>query len=89
VGWDANIKLGPGGIREIEFIGQSFQLIRGGHDADLQIRPIREVLALLAQKQLMPESAVRGLDFRLLFSAPGRESSPGLSRQADPSAPCR
>ena len=25
-----NIKLGPGGIREIEFIGQAFQLIRGG-----------------------------------------------------------
>jgi [glutamine synthetase] adenylyltransferase / [glutamine synthetase]-adenylyl-L-tyrosine phosphorylase len=66
-GMDANIKLGPGGIREIEFIGQSFQLIRGGHDADLQIRPIREVLALLAQKQLMPESAVRGLDSAYCF----------------------
>lgn len=66
-GMDANIKLGPGGIREIEFIGQAFQLIRGGHDADLQIRPIREVLALLAQKQLMPESAVQGLDAAYCF----------------------
>jgi [glutamine synthetase] adenylyltransferase / [glutamine synthetase]-adenylyl-L-tyrosine phosphorylase len=66
-GMDANIKLGPGGIREIEFIGQAFQLIRGGHDADLQIRPIREVLALLAQRQLMPESAVRGLDDAYCF----------------------
>jgi [glutamine synthetase] adenylyltransferase / [glutamine synthetase]-adenylyl-L-tyrosine phosphorylase len=36
-----NIKLGPGGIREIEFIGQAFQLIRGGRDPELQIRPIR------------------------------------------------
>jgi glutamate-ammonia-ligase adenylyltransferase len=27
-----NVKLGPGGIREIEFIGQAFQLIRGGQD---------------------------------------------------------
>ncbi|MGZ5607500.1 MAG: [protein-PII] uridylyltransferase family protein, partial [Methylobacter sp.] len=42
-----NIKLGPGGIREIEFIGQAFQLIRGGNDKALQIRPILEVLQLL------------------------------------------
>ena len=34
-----NIKLGPGGIREIEFIAQVFQLIRGGHDAALRSRP--------------------------------------------------
>ncbi len=40
-GMDANIKLGPGGIREIEFIGQAFQLVRGGRDPALQIRPIR------------------------------------------------
>ena len=66
-GMDANIKLGPGGIREIEFIGQAFQLIRGGHDADLQIRPIREVLALLAQRQLMPETAAQGLDDAYCF----------------------
>src|SRR5258706_2238795 len=33
------IKLGPGGIREIEFIAQAFQLIRGGRDPALQIRP--------------------------------------------------
>src|SRR5882672_1324412 len=32
------IKLGPGGIREIEFIAQAFQLIRGGRDPALQIR---------------------------------------------------
>ncbi len=29
---EENVKLGPGGIREIEFIGQAFQLIRGGHE---------------------------------------------------------
>jgi glutamate-ammonia-ligase adenylyltransferase len=56
-----NIKLGPGGIREIEFIGQSFQLIRGGRDPDLQIRPILPVLALLQEKELMPEYVVREL----------------------------
>jgi len=46
-----NIKLGAGGIREIEFFGQLFQLIRGGVEPDLQIRPILKVLdLLLAQK---------------------------------------
>jgi glutamate-ammonia-ligase adenylyltransferase len=34
-----NIKLGPGGIREIEFIAQVFQLIRGGRIPSLQMRP--------------------------------------------------
>ena len=52
-----NIKLGPGGIREIEFIGQAFQLIRGGRDSDLQIRPIQTVLQRLAAKQLIPQIA--------------------------------
>ena len=61
-GMDANIKLGPGGIREIEFIGQAFQLIRGGRDPDLQIRPIRRVLALLGRRGLLPSAAVRQLD---------------------------
>ena len=43
-----NIKLGPGGIREIEFIVQAFQLIRGGGDRRLQSRELRTVLPLLA-----------------------------------------
>ena len=53
-GMDANIKLGPGGIREIEFIGQAFQLIRGGRDPALQIRPIQQVLKRLAEKDMIP-----------------------------------
>ena len=56
-----NIKLGPGGIREIEFIGQAFQLIRGGRDPELQIRPIQMVLWLLAEKSLLPEYVVKEL----------------------------
>jgi len=56
-----HIKLGPGGIREIEFIAQAFQLIRGGRDADLQIRPTLEVLALLEKKGLLPAEAVAEL----------------------------
>lgn len=49
-----NVKLGPGGIREIEFIGQAFQLIRGGQDLALQERGIQPVLALLGKKGLIP-----------------------------------
>ena len=49
-----HVKLGPGGIREIEFIAQVFQLIRGGRDPALQIRPTLSVLKLLAERQLLP-----------------------------------
>ena len=42
-----NIKLGPGGIREIEFIAQSFQLVRGGRNPELQNPSLLEVLPLL------------------------------------------
>ena len=56
-----NVKLGRGGIREIEFIGQAFQLVRGGRDPELQIRPIQKVLERLGDKGLMPAYAVRQL----------------------------
>lgn len=62
-----NIKLGPGGIREIEFIGQAFQLVRGGRDPQLQIRPIRQVLARLGERMLLPDFAVRQLDAAYVF----------------------
>jgi len=48
-GMQDNVKLGPGGIREIEFIGQAFQLIRGGREPELRIRGIQPVLSRLAR----------------------------------------
>ena len=45
-----DIKLGPGGIREIEFFGQVFQLIRGGVTPGLQDRRIRSVLPTLVHE---------------------------------------
>ncbi|TCT23832.1 glutamate-ammonia-ligase adenylyltransferase [Thiobaca trueperi] len=66
-GMDANIKLGPGGIREIEFIGQAFQLVRGGRDPALQVRPIRQVLACLADRDLMPAEVIARLDAAYVF----------------------
>ncbi len=56
-----NIKLGSGGIREIEFIGQTFQLIRGGSDSALQIRGIVDVLNLLAEKNYLAVKETRAL----------------------------
>ena len=49
-----NIKLGAGGIREIEFIGQAFQLIRGGRETELQQRPILRVLERLVARDYLP-----------------------------------
>lgn len=57
-GMEDNIKLGAGGIREIEFIGQVFQLIYGGRDKPLQQRPILTILDLLAERSLLSDYAV-------------------------------
>ncbi len=53
-----NIKLGPGGIREIEFIAQSLQLVRGGNDKQLRSRELQPVLALLANHRGLSRSSV-------------------------------
>jgi glutamate-ammonia-ligase adenylyltransferase len=60
-GMSNNIKLGPGGIREIEFIGQTFQLIRGGRESELQITPIQEVLGILAGKSILAQTSASEL----------------------------
>jgi glutamate-ammonia-ligase adenylyltransferase len=62
-----NIKLGRGGIREIEFIAQVFQLIRGGRDASLEIRPTLAVLDLLQARNLLPAETVRELSAAYVF----------------------
>ena len=53
-----NIKLGPGGIREIEFIGQTMQLIRAGREPELRERGIIKVLMLLAEKNYLQQQEV-------------------------------
>lgn len=62
-----NIKLGSGGIREIEFIAQAFQLIRGGVDTPLQTRELLTVLPLLAERELLPQAAVDELTAAYYF----------------------
>jgi glutamate-ammonia-ligase adenylyltransferase len=53
----ANVKLGPGGIREIEFVAQALQLIRGGRDPELTARPTLQVLDLLKKRNMLPAQA--------------------------------
>jgi [glutamine synthetase] adenylyltransferase / [glutamine synthetase]-adenylyl-L-tyrosine phosphorylase len=53
-----NIKLGPGGIREIEFFGQVFQLMRGGVVPALRQRRIQKVLDMLVDENFI-ETGVR------------------------------
>ncbi|MBI2779659.1 MAG: bifunctional [glutamate--ammonia ligase]-adenylyl-L-tyrosine phosphorylase/[glutamate--ammonia-ligase] adenylyltransferase [Gammaproteobacteria bacterium] len=66
-GLHGNIKLGSGGIREIEFIGQAFQLIRGGREPELQERQILRVLKLLASRSDLPEYVTRALTEAYVF----------------------
>lgn len=56
-----NIKLGRGGIREIEFVAQVFQLIRGGQDFGLRVRPTLEVLRAASERGLIDAEAVARL----------------------------
>ena len=56
-----NIKLGRGGIREIEFVAQVFQLIRGGQDFGLRVRPTLEVLRAGSERGLIDADVVARL----------------------------
>jgi glutamate-ammonia-ligase adenylyltransferase len=62
-----NVKLGPGGIREIEFIGQAFQLIRGGKEKSLQQRGIMDVLKRLGELNLLTDEDAGQLQRSYVF----------------------
>ncbi|WP_263081568.1 bifunctional [glutamate--ammonia ligase]-adenylyl-L-tyrosine phosphorylase/[glutamate--ammonia-ligase] adenylyltransferase [Endozoicomonas sp. Mp262] len=66
-GMNKNIKLGPGGIREIEFIAQSFQLIHGGRDRSLQKKSLLEVLTALKTNGYLPEKVIGELRDAYIF----------------------
>ncbi|HYR00270.1 MAG TPA: bifunctional [glutamate--ammonia ligase]-adenylyl-L-tyrosine phosphorylase/[glutamate--ammonia-ligase] adenylyltransferase [Casimicrobiaceae bacterium] len=56
-----DLKLGPGGIREIEFIVQALQLVRGGREPALQVRGTQAALAAVATRGLLSEAVVSSL----------------------------
>jgi len=56
-----NIKLGTGGIREIEFVAQAFQLIHGGREPRLQCKGLQETLQVIADIEILPTERVDSL----------------------------
>lgn len=56
-----NIKLGPGGIREVEFIVQAFQLVRGGRDRSLRGQSLMPILPRLVEERQLSSAEVAGL----------------------------
>lgn len=66
-GLENNVKLGAGGIREIEFIVQAFQLIRGGQDPQLQARELMRVLEVLSAEGHLPTQVCQELKQAYVF----------------------
>ncbi|QWD77685.1 bifunctional [glutamate--ammonia ligase]-adenylyl-L-tyrosine phosphorylase/[glutamate--ammonia-ligase] adenylyltransferase [Polynucleobacter sp. MWH-Svant-W18] len=66
-GRSRDIKLGRGGIREIEFLAQMFQLMRGGTDPRFRVRPTLEVLNWVGQKGALPTEEVESLQAAYRF----------------------
>ncbi|MFQ3323120.1 MAG: glutamate-ammonia-ligase adenylyltransferase [Pseudomonadales bacterium] len=62
-----DVKLGAGGIREIEFIVQAFQLIRGGREPQLQERRLLDVLQQLVEQECLPIKVVSELSVAYVF----------------------
>ena len=67
-GNEDNVKTGAGGIREVEFIAQVFQLIRGGQDVALQQRNLMQVMGIIRDLELLPAAVIQSLcdDYVLL-----------------------
>ena len=63
----ADIKLGRGGIREIEFAVQVFQLIRGGQDATLRLIPTLAMLPLLGERGFIAPEVAQALQEHYVF----------------------
>jgi [glutamine synthetase] adenylyltransferase / [glutamine synthetase]-adenylyl-L-tyrosine phosphorylase len=62
-----DLKLGPGGIREIEFIAQAHQLIWGGKHLGLQKRELFQVLESLVAEAFLPAEEVSALKDAYIF----------------------
>jgi glutamate-ammonia-ligase adenylyltransferase len=62
-----NIKLGAGGIREVEFFAQSFQLIHGGREPSLQSKSLLTTLSVLHEIGTVEQSVTDELKADYLF----------------------
>src|SRR5882724_5997638 len=62
-----NVKVGLGGIREIEFFAQTQQLIAGGRNPELRVRPTLEALNVLASSNWITFAARDELTAAYIF----------------------
>ena len=85
-----DVKLGPGGIREIEFIVQALQLIRGGRDRRLQTPSLLAALPRLGETRLLPPQAVATSSPRPTYSCAGSRTACRCSptRRCTPAGRC-
>jgi glutamate-ammonia-ligase adenylyltransferase len=56
-----NVKLGEGGIREVEFVVQALQIVRGGREPALRVRGTLPALAAIEARGLLPLGTVPAL----------------------------
>lgn len=82
-----NVKLGHGGIREVEFIAQCLQLIRGGRDLGLQQRELLPVLSECAELGCLPAAAVAELRAAYLFLRDSEHVIQGYADQQSQTLP--
>ncbi len=62
-----NLKTGPGGIRDIEFMVQFFQLAHGGKDLELRGRSTQPMLHVLADRGVLPNQHAQELERHYRF----------------------
>lgn len=86
-GMQQDVKLGRGGIREVEFIVQAFQLIRGGRDARLRDPRLWEVLELLGSAGHLPGNVVEELQAAYVFLRNTEHAIQGYRDQQTQSLP--
>ncbi len=85
MGLRGDIKLGRGGIREIEFFGQVFQMIRGGINPELQQRGILTILTILESGNTVPGEVCSSLRSAYIFLRNLEHRLQEISDQANPS----
>lgn len=64
---EANVKTGAGGIRDIEFLAQHFQLLHGGRMPELRLRASLPALRALADRGILPRRDAAELESHLVF----------------------
>lgn len=81
---DRHIKLGPGGLRDVEFTVQLLQLVHGPHDEDLRVRSTGGALRILSSHNYLASHEARTLAaaYRFMRVVEHRLQIPRMAREA-------